>query len=218
LPLPFIQVYPWTFCMSIRAAGIQAVILKDISTGGEGDVVGHDAPDNLGRDTCISVDETVAKGDDPAYIRDSIRQRLIKADGLLQGLANDLRLPLNRGLERTSRDLIHRHLCLVHRFLEAGVLDRIKLHKIDWCFEKRLELLCKAKVVVRVLNGRHRLESDEEIEVSDVREGSSTDGPAEEKEPFNSEISAQSGNGFFMIDDLPHHARILVEKAACLHT
>lgn len=80
------------------------------------------------------------------------------------------------------------------------------------------EPFCKEKVIVRILRRRHWLEPDKEIEISDVREGSSTGGRAEEKEPFNSEISAQSGNGLFMIDDLPHHAWIVHEKAACLHS
>jgi hypothetical protein len=34
-----------------------------------------------------------------AHIRDSIRKSLIKANSQLQGLADDFRLPLNRGLK-----------------------------------------------------------------------------------------------------------------------
>ena len=74
----------------------------------------------------------------------------------------------------TSRDLIRGHLGLVHRFLEVRIPDRIKLHQIDWCLEKSLDLFSKAKVVVRVFHRRHRPESDEEVEVSDVGEGASS--------------------------------------------
>ena len=59
----------------------------------------NDAPDNLGRDAGISMNEAIAKRDDPVHIRDSFGESLIKSNSLLQGFSDDLRLPFNRGLD-----------------------------------------------------------------------------------------------------------------------
>jgi hypothetical protein len=53
------------------------------------------------------MDKTIAKGDDPAHIRNSFGKSLIKAYSLLQSLSDDFRLPFNRGLDHfNSEELV----------------------------------------------------------------------------------------------------------------